>query len=98
MVGSSSGLVPASLVSTMNSLISLAMPFCRPSPATRTLLALPSSLSPTMILNGLPLMCCPFLKTFTKCSPTSRGVKEIPEIKHTIIKYFLDKFSNYCQI
>lgn len=65
----------------MNSLISLAIPFCRPWPATRTLLAFPSSLSPTMILKGLPLMCCPFLKTFTKCSPTSRGVKEIPTTK-----------------
>lgn len=64
----------------MNSFTSLAMPFCRPCPATLTLLALPSSLSPTMILKGLPLICCPFLKTLTKCSPTSRGVKEIPEM------------------
>ena len=39
--------IPASLVSTMNSFTSLAIPSVRPLPLTRTLPAFPSSLSPT---------------------------------------------------
>ena len=70
--------LPASFVSTKNSLISLAIPSTRPLPDTLTLPAFPISPSPTYILNGLLGMCCPCRYTFNRCSPISRGMKEIP--------------------
>lgn len=96
MVGSLFGFVFVFLVSIMNSLISLVMSFCRFLSVIRILLALSSSFLLIMILNGLSLMCCLFLKIFIKCFLILRGVKEIFEIKYINIKNFFDKFFNYC--
>jgi hypothetical protein len=45
-------------------------------------LASPTSLSPTFILKGELAMCLPRRFTDTVCSPTSRGVNEIPAQQH----------------
>ncbi len=73
--------LPALLVSTMNSATSKVCPSISPSPNTFTLLASPISDWPTIILNGLLVTCFPFFFTLTTCSPTSLGVKDIPEGK-----------------
>lgn len=74
-------LSPAFLVSTTNSATSKVCPSTRPLPNTFTLLASPISDCPTMILKGLLVTCLPFFFTLTTCSPTSLGVKEMPEEK-----------------
>lgn len=72
------GYWPASRVSTMKLELLKVVPWTRPSPWALTWLALPISDWMTIIVMGLLATCCPFFKMLTRCSPTSRGMKEIP--------------------
>lgn len=69
---------PASLVSTIKSVIWKVRPSTRPGPNTFTLLASPISDCTTMMEMGLLATWRPFFLMLTKCSPTSLGMKEIP--------------------
>ncbi len=70
--------IPAFLVSTLKKFSSCVLPSRSAAPDTFTFLASPTSRSPTEILNGELAMCFPIRFTDTTCSPTSRGVKDIP--------------------
>lgn len=66
----------------MNVLSTCVLPSLRADPDTFTFLASPTSLSPTFILKGELAMCLPRRFTDTVCSPTSRGVNDIPAKQH----------------
>lgn len=70
--------LPALLVSTVNKFSTCVFPSFNPFPVTLTFFASPTSLSPTVILNGELTMCCPILFTDTTCWPISLGVNDIP--------------------
>ena len=83
--------IPASLESTVKSLITLHVPAVRPLPYARTLDALPISLSLTWMVNGEFGIGLPCFRTVTRWSPASRGVNAIPG------KSSSANFENKCQ-
>lgn len=70
---------PASRVSTTKLELLKVVPWTRPSPWALTRLASPISDWTTMMVMGLLGTWRPFFRMLTLCSPTSRGMKEIPE-------------------
>lgn len=69
---------PASRVSTTKLELLKVVPWTRPSPWALTWLASPISDWTTMMVMGLLATWRPFFRMLTRCSPTSRGMKEIP--------------------